>query len=713
MKPQAIWHPQSNSPASLIVFRQRLTLSKNSISVFLRLSASGPWGLYINGKRIRNCSDKNVAHRMFVDEVNIAPDLVDGDYEIIVKVRGGNSKDWFRAECEIIGDDSKRRVFHSGTSWQVLIDKSYQFDVDGQALTYTATKTGDDETKVPTWEKASIVDAPNPPRWDPIKVEEREKLPTFITELGEVDAAGPIDIHSSLESLKQAKFVHPEALLQAGKTEVLIQTRALERAAYAVIDMGRVVYGCPRIRLRGIAGALVDLGFSLNRKNFEYTTRYICREGHSDWIIPTAVSCRYIYMRVSCCPREIRLDSLTIMEQVYDVEVKTKLINGTIWDSYFDVGPHALKDARRAIYIDHARGDIASGLHAFVLGINDIYLTGSTKTLGAMLAMINGISSKEDCAALALCTIEYANHTSAEVMNENLSVVTDKIFHFSSFYEDVPIHIEMLTEAACEKLRIYFVELGDSEMVEKLMNAAKVARSRYLKHWSAENGLAERTDRNPHDAHWADAFALYFQLVESGRAIPVVRRLNGFDLKGGDLWLAFFQAGALWRSGECQGACSVIEDNWGRLLQLTGRTWSERADTLETLPGPDALIGYYYLGIRSIAARERVIEVRPSVQSLERVQAELTIRDNIISVNWSLNGAGYLLLEVEQSQKSELRLAIPRLGKRFPTITINGEMVWRNEKVYNNFQVREVVSELEHVVFVVYKAGTYKVELSA
>ena len=104
MKPQAIWHPQSNSPASLIVFRQRLTLSKNPISVFLRLSASGPWGLYINGKRIRNCSDKNVTRRMFVDEVNIAPDLVDGHYEIIVKVRGGISKDWFRAECEIIGE---------------------------------------------------------------------------------------------------------------------------------------------------------------------------------------------------------------------------------------------------------------------------------------------------------------------------------------------------------------------------------------------------------------------------------------------------------------------------------------------------------------------------------------------------------------------------------------------------------------------------------
>ena len=52
-------------------------------------------------------------------------------------------------------------------------------------------------------------------------------------------------------------------------------------------------------------------------------------------------------------------------------------------------------------------------------------------------------------------------------------------------------------------------------------------------------------------------------------------------------------------------------------------------------------------------------------------------------------------------------------GLRSTSMTINGEMVWRNEKVYNNFQVQEVISELEYVVFVVYKAGVYKVELSA
>ena len=713
MKPQAIWHRKSNMSVSFVAFRQRLTLSTSPISAFLRLYSSGPWVLSINGARIRNCADKDIIGQGFGDEVNIGSFLSAGDYEIFVKVRGVNSQDWFIAECEIVGEDGKSRVFNSSTSWQVLIDKSYQFDVDGQALIYTATKADEDMTKSPKWENACVVDAPEPKQWIPINVEEKETLPRSIIDLGEAETDGPIDILRTLKPLSQAKFVHPEALLQVGKTEVLIQTRAEDRSAYVVIDMGRVVYGSPRIRLNGIEGAIIDFGFSLNKKSIEFTARYICREGYSDWIIPVTVSYRYVLMRVSSCPREMRLDSLTIMEQVFEVEAKTKLTNETNWNSYFDVGLYALEDARRATYIDHANGNVASSLHSFVLGLNDLYRTGSTQILGVLYAAINCISSKEECAALALCAIEYLNHTSDKVLPDSLYVITDRIFHFSSFNEEVSIHKEMLTQAACEKLRSYFLESGDIEMAEKLMKEAKASQVRYLKHWSTKNGILEGSDRTLSEAYWADSFALYFQLVGHSQMDPIITRLKRFQLKGEDLWLAFFWAGALWQSGESEAARSVIEENWGSLLQLEGRTWSERAKTLETLPGPDALIIRYFYGIRSIAARERVIEIRPSVQPLERVKAEFTIRDNIIGLNWSLNGSGYLLLEVDQSQNTELRLAVPRLGKRFPTITINGETVWRNEKIYNNFQVREVVSELDHVVFVVYKAGSYKVELSA
>jgi len=59
----------------------------------------------------------------------------------------------------------------------------------------------------------------------------------------------------------------------------------------------------------------------------------------------------------------------------------------------------------------------------------------------------------------------------------------------------------------------------------------------------------------------------------------------------------------------------------------------------------------------------------------------------------------------------ETHMAVPRRDKKFPQIAVNGETVWRNEKVYPNFLVQEFASEEERVVLVVRKAGEYEVEV--
>ena len=61
-------------------------------------------------------------------------------------------------------------------------------------------------------------------------------------------------------------------------------------------------------------------------------------------------------------------------------------------------------------------------------------------------------------------------------------------------------------------------------------------------------------------------------------------------------------------------------------------------------------------------------------------------------------------------QRDRLRISGTTCGVQ---VILNGETVWRNEKVYPNFHVREVISEDERVVLVVHKAGRYQVELSA
>ena len=108
------------------------------------------------------------------------------------------------------------------------------------------------------------------------------------------------------------------------------------------------------------------------------------------------------------------------------------------------------------------------------------------------------------------------------------------------------------------------------------------------------------------------------------------------------------------------------------------------------------------------------VEVRPQVdEPMQRVSGTVHVGSSALEVEWSLNGAGYFSLVVERDVEGELHLVIPRLNKRFPTIALNGETVWRNEKIYPNFHTHEIISEPHAVVLVVHKAGRYHAELSA
>ena len=107
----------------------------------------------------------------------------------------------------------------------------------------------------------------------------------------------------------------------------------------------------------------------------------------------------------------------------------------------------------------------------------------------------------------------------------------------------------------------------------------------------------------------------------------------------------------------------------------------------------------HVLGVYPLGSGNNAVEVRPQVEEpMQRVSGTMHIGASTLDVEWSLNGAGYFSLVVEQHVEGELHLVVPRFGKRFPTIALNGETVWRNEKIYPNFHTREVISE-PHTVY--------------
>ena len=67
-----------------------------------------------------------------------------------------------------------------------------------------------------------------------------------------------------------------------------------------------------------------------------------------------------------------------------------------------------------------------------------------------------------------------------------------------------------------------------------------------------------------------------------------------------------------------------------------------------------------------------------------------------------------MALRVELEEDGETRVLIPRLGLRFPTLTLNGEILWRNEKVYLNSFVQEIHSTGDCVAPVLLRRGIYE-----
>ena len=124
------------------------------------------------------------------------------------------------------------------------------------------------------------------------------------------------------ETMQTAKCVRREALLTGGKTHSLVQATDAARAAYLVLDFGRLVRGFLHLRLRGQAGAVIDLGFAGAAGAVESRLRYVCCDGLQEWTAPQLVTCRYLVVRIESCPEDMEIDTVSLVERRVDVAAR-------------------------------------------------------------------------------------------------------------------------------------------------------------------------------------------------------------------------------------------------------------------------------------------------------------------------------------------------------------------------------------------------------
>ena len=712
VKSQAIWHPHPQPSSPLTLFRQRLTLSAESSEGHVLAAASGPFAVYVNGELTGRGSGGDLAQGAVWERVDIGRWLAEGENTVLIAVLGTTAGDWLRAECSAVGRDGKRREFHTGTPWQVWCDDAWQ---RGAVCAYIAPQAKGGWARghigEENWQGAAVVDGPTPSEWDPLVAQEREVSAREVVAWGEVDADAALTFVEFPDAMRNVKFVHREALLTVGKTQTLVQTRSAERAAYVLLDFGRVVYGHPRLRLRGIDGVVVDLAFARARGAVQGAMRYVCAAGKSDWTAPEAVACRYVLMRVSACSEEMEIDCVSIMEQHFATEGESTFTAHEL-DDLWRVGLPSLVEARRQAYLSEVGGGRGSWLHHYVLGLNDFYRTAHVHTLGAALQGAVEPDSTVERAFFALCIAAHHCFSGNSPLARRLLPEAEEMLGGLHPHE-ADTATCALYSGAYGQLSALYAEWGETSRAENCEGLEQAWRAAVASRWLAERGLLQDAHAGSQTSQWAHALALYFNLLSAEQARAASAALSAADVPLADAWQAFFLAGGLWQHGLGERARACIDAHWGRLLSREGISWRDRAATLDIVPGVDALLAQHALGVQWLRAADRAVEVRPQAEPMQRVSGTVGVGADALSIEWSLNGAGYFSLVVECATAGELRLAVPRLGKRFPTVSLNGETVWRNEKIYPNFYAHEVVSEADYVVLVVRKAGRYHAELSA
>ena len=698
MNSQAIWHP-----AALAVYiRLEFHLSSAAAKGLLRCAASGPYEVYLNGERVGRGLGPAVAEVPMWEQFALDAALREGENVLLVLAIGCGAADWFRAEGKIERSDGAEQVLYTGAPWQVR-----PADAWGPA-SYVAVLAPAEWAKgrFAGWREAAVVDRAAPREWSPLPAEESMVWAREVVAFGEVASEGAIEWVASPEAMQTAKCVRREAFLTGGKTHSLVQATDEARAAYLVLDFGRLLCGFPHLRLRGQVGAVIDLGFVRAAGAVESRLRYVCCDGLQEWTAPQSATCRYLVVRIGSCPEDMEIDSVSLVERRVDVAVRGCFTTvGEDWERLWGTGEQTLADSRQEGY---ALGEERLNWdQLYVWAMNDLYVTGSVDTARAVLAGSETPIGGEQACFHALFVEQAQRYDGERLTAERLANLVNSLQTVEAEGASATATIA-LRAGAWLAASTLCRRTGDRQQAVQCERAHHRARKALQAAWSEEQGLFADAVGADDCSRWTNALVLYFDLANPRQQARVAEYLSGGSASEDGLWQAFFVAGALWQAGADTAALAYVQRKWGRLLARPGRTWGEKAGSVAAQPGPESLLAAHVLGV--VPKVEGILEIRPQLSGLERAEGIVPTPHGDVEIAWGAYGGGFSA-RLSVPHDGETHLSVPRRDKRFPQIEINGETVWRNEKAHPNFHVQELISEEERVVMVLRRAGQYEVSV--
>jgi hypothetical protein len=729
MRSQPIWHPQESTSAPAVYFEAIFSVSSPVNEATLRCAGTCAFEVRLNGTLVCRGVGPALTPDPVWETATVTEVVRAGENRLQVTAHGGEGRGrpWFRAEGRLSLGDGATVELGTGPGWLVRRADAWQNLVAGSVrAVYLATAT------LPTspgtalargdWESVAVVEAEEPWAWDPRPPVEAETWARRVVTFGEVDAEGALRFVDYPEPMTSGKCVRREALLRTGRQDALVQTRDPARAVYLVLDFGRPVTGYPRLRLHAGAGGVVDLGFARRPGELEETFRYVAGPGPADWTGHRLVTTRYLVVRLGSFSVETEVDCISMIERRGLVLTRGAFAAPGALPQVWATGLETLEACRQEVYRLVPGAPAYPWFTALPYLLNECCLTGDTRTAAAMLdssrpPVFAGDGSLESLGYPLFVEAFFRYSGDRERVAPLLSVMVATLEPTAS--EGTTTTVETALRLAgvqalarlCRVLR----DRSGRERCEQLIAQAETALDRV---WNPDLGLYGNDPRDPGQdgSQWPNALVLFFGLGDEARRLHLCERLRTPEVHPvGSLHQAFFLAGGLWRAGADRRGLQVLNEYWGRLVDREGTTWPEkvRPGTETAAPGPEYLLGVHLLGIHPLDPGGAGLEIRPCPSGLDRAGGQLMTGRGPVRVEWRLSeGGARFFLRTEVAGEGELRLALPRLEQRFPTVVLNGETVWRNEKVHPNGFVHEVIAESERVVLVLHRSGVFEAEVA-
>ncbi len=726
MSSQAVWLSDPSDPP-FVYARCCFHLSGSVAAAHLRCASTGEYLLYVNGQEHARGLRNSLSPDPVWQEAEIKASLVPGDNELLLLLKNGErgQTSWFMAEGRVVTDAGKRVAI--GRRWEMQPAAAWgTSDMHPDVLVYEAQHDGLPDQPIQmdasTWYDAADVTAAGQPRdWHPHSFELSEAFASTIRCAGEVLASKALDFVEQPDSFGQCKFVQRQGLLKPTGALTRIATGDGETAVFLVLDFGRVLRGYPRLRLSAEAGNVIDLGWAQTPGALCRWISYRCATGYRDWCSPMLARFRYLLLRFSHCNTAMFINCISVMERRRPPLDEGRFDCSGIGAGVWNVGTASLEASRSEVYEFADTAGDGSVVYAYAL--NDFYQTGDTRTTRATLECSAKPTSDRQLAWLILVAQIhgwYSGETDTartllSTLEKQLLGACEQLLaagHVAKIEEMDPARPALLA-AACKATVSIGRFTGSTEQGEHWSTRADALIEMLEKFWSEEENLY-RSFRYPADNQLLNALILFFGLADDRRKAALLVGMRSADSNGTTpLLTRFFEIGGLFEAGAVESAMSGLEQHWSRLQDQNGPTWAEKRNEDPGLcPGADYFLGSRILGIAPKTPGYEIMSIRPDAVGLDFAAGSINTVRGPVEVEWRhQREIDRFELDLRLDAEGETHICLPRGELRFPTVILNGETVWQNEKVRPNTLVRELISEPKRITLVLAQSGRFQVEL--